>query len=427
VQYDTKDGLAGSTVYDMCQDKDGFMWFGTENGLSRYDGTKFKNYTVKDGLPDNEVLKLFPDSKGRIWIGTFNKDICYYYKGKIYNKGNTDWMKKIQLANAPLSFSENSKSAILISDYLFLYEISKDNQVMDLNKLPDLQRFKTLKKVPVTNFYNDDFSLLVSDSLFNLKNKRLLFFNNSPKLTDRSVVLKVFPNGDIIARELEETRINQTYTNSKTLFVSTTNGSWLIDTISFKMKYKFLAGVKITHTIMDSESNIWFSTIGEGIFKLPSLQIKNILFNSKQFKEKEIFTLSGSKEGIYCGLGFSRVGIVKNNSFSKILNFERFTSKSENNSSRNILHSSYLLENGVAIFGFDAFLVKYGNGKTLVKDIIATKSIEEIDEKKVLVGTYSQAIILDHSDFNIIDTIYNGRCTKVFYDEGNYYIGTING
>lgn len=64
INYTPKDGLAGSTVYSICQDKDGFMWFGTENGLSRFDGTHFKNFTIKDGLPDNEVLKVFPDSQG---------------------------------------------------------------------------------------------------------------------------------------------------------------------------------------------------------------------------------------------------------------------------------------------------------------------------------------------------------------------------
>ena len=75
INYDTKDGLAGSTVYSMCQDKDGFIWFATENGLSRYDGTHFKNFTVKDGLPDNEVLLVYADSKSRIWIGTFSNQV----------------------------------------------------------------------------------------------------------------------------------------------------------------------------------------------------------------------------------------------------------------------------------------------------------------------------------------------------------------
>src|SRR5215813_3708700 len=86
--YDTKDGLAGTVVYDAVQDNEGFMWFATENGLSRFDGKSFRNFTIKDGLPDNEILKLFLDSKDRLWIMPFKQAICYYYKGKIYNSGN---------------------------------------------------------------------------------------------------------------------------------------------------------------------------------------------------------------------------------------------------------------------------------------------------------------------------------------------------
>ena len=62
--YGTKEGLAGSNVYSAIQDKEGFMWFATETGLSRFDGVHFKNFTIEDGLPDNEILKFFCDSKG---------------------------------------------------------------------------------------------------------------------------------------------------------------------------------------------------------------------------------------------------------------------------------------------------------------------------------------------------------------------------
>src|SRR5882757_3455193 len=78
--YDIGDGLAGSVVYCITQDKDGFIWAGTETGVSRFDGTHFKNYTVSDGLPDIEVLQLFGDSKGRVWMAPFRKSICYYHK-----------------------------------------------------------------------------------------------------------------------------------------------------------------------------------------------------------------------------------------------------------------------------------------------------------------------------------------------------------
>src|SRR6185437_8538531 len=66
--YDIADGLAGSVVYCITQDKDGFIWTGTETGVSRFDGTHFKTFTVADGLPDIEVLEMFGDSKGRVWM-----------------------------------------------------------------------------------------------------------------------------------------------------------------------------------------------------------------------------------------------------------------------------------------------------------------------------------------------------------------------
>ena len=50
-----------------------------------------------------------------------------------------------------------------------------------------------------------------------------------------------------------------------------------------------------------------------------------------------------------------------------------------------------------------------------------------MEESKVLVGTYCNAIILDQNDFSVLDTLYEGRCTKVFYHRGKSYIGTLNG
>ena len=79
------DGLPSNTVYDICQDDEGYMWFATENGLSRYDGEHFKNFTIMDGLPDTEVLSFFKDSRKRIWFSTLNGKIGYLEKGKFHN------------------------------------------------------------------------------------------------------------------------------------------------------------------------------------------------------------------------------------------------------------------------------------------------------------------------------------------------------
>src|SRR5690348_2184853 len=115
-QYNIKEGLAGSTVYCSLQDKDGFMWFGTETGLSRFDGSNFTNFTTADGLTDNEILKMFCDSKGRLWLSLFKKDLCYYYKGKIYNRNNDSILSHLHLTDVAWQVCEDAHENILIME-----------------------------------------------------------------------------------------------------------------------------------------------------------------------------------------------------------------------------------------------------------------------------------------------------------------------
>jgi len=67
-------GLSQSTVFDLLQDKDGFIWIATQNGLNRFDGYQFKIYKRNPddpaALSDDFVNTLFQDSRGIIWVGT---------------------------------------------------------------------------------------------------------------------------------------------------------------------------------------------------------------------------------------------------------------------------------------------------------------------------------------------------------------------
>ena len=69
-----EDGLSQSTVYCMLQDQKGFMWFGTPNGLNRYDGYSFMVYNHNpldsNSLSDNGITSVLEDSQGFIWEGT---------------------------------------------------------------------------------------------------------------------------------------------------------------------------------------------------------------------------------------------------------------------------------------------------------------------------------------------------------------------
>ena len=69
-QVSTKDGLAQSQVRTIAQDAQGYLWFGTLGGASRFDGREFVNYALTDGLPDPQVSAMVLDKKGTLFLGS---------------------------------------------------------------------------------------------------------------------------------------------------------------------------------------------------------------------------------------------------------------------------------------------------------------------------------------------------------------------
>ncbi len=63
-------GLRDLSVTSLCQDRRGFLWIGTPNGLFRYDGHRLLGFTTRDGLPDASITALHESSDGTLWVGT---------------------------------------------------------------------------------------------------------------------------------------------------------------------------------------------------------------------------------------------------------------------------------------------------------------------------------------------------------------------
>ena len=68
------DGLSQAAVNSIVQDRQGFIWFGTQEGLNRYDGYEFAVYqkdpTEPHSLSHDWIWTLFVDNSGRLWVGT---------------------------------------------------------------------------------------------------------------------------------------------------------------------------------------------------------------------------------------------------------------------------------------------------------------------------------------------------------------------
>ncbi len=122
-QVKVEDGLSQSTVNCMLQDRKGFLWFGSANGLNRYDGYNFSvfvnNSLDTTTISDNGILSLFEDKNGFIWIGTVGGVLNKYDRKKgtfkryhFTEETKTDRDPDEKYFDFPLPYSRNSNNSI---------------------------------------------------------------------------------------------------------------------------------------------------------------------------------------------------------------------------------------------------------------------------------------------------------------------------
>lgn len=112
--FTTKDGLVNDVVLCMMEDKKGNIWFGTDNGVSRFKENKFYNYTTKDGLSDNSVNCITQDKTGKIWFGT-RGGISWYDPTQTHLPGTKSFTnftidENLSFHNVRCILEDNSKS-----------------------------------------------------------------------------------------------------------------------------------------------------------------------------------------------------------------------------------------------------------------------------------------------------------------------------
>lgn len=121
--------LPANVIYTLFTDRDGFLWVGTTDGVFRYDGYQFHQFTIQDGLIDNDVFQMTQDSIGRIWFLTNKGWPCYYHAGRFYSGKNTEWLASIRPIKMAISiYVEPKGNKIWYASLDTVYAI-EDNQV----------------------------------------------------------------------------------------------------------------------------------------------------------------------------------------------------------------------------------------------------------------------------------------------------------
>lgn len=329
--YSTKDGLAGNHVYHAVQDKEGYLWFATETGVSQFDGQHFVNFTCEQGLPSNEILKLFVDSKGRVWMMPFVNQICYYFKGKIYNSNNDSLIKKIKIKAFILDIKEDRLGNLFFIEQLNgLFAIDNKGDVIKynneiccaaigLNKNGDLNLFAVLgnndsssrnAKIYSIDIYNHSFRINKINSNVQFKidkvsqcliGKNIFVYSNRKKNTA--------PSGDLCFNSSEfgikvvkiEQGINSiNQINDSICFINTSNGLIEYDVKSNIFKEKIILDENVVFSFVDNEYTNWIITSSNGVYKKAATNVTNYQLPLTIRKNENIVSLVFKDDKKYC-------------------------------------------------------------------------------------------------------------------------------
>lgn len=149
IKYTVNDGLVANPVRCIYQDSKGFIWIGTFEGLSRYDGYKFTNYTTSNGLSHNFINSLF-EINGKLLIAENN--------GAVDVIQNNSIQKGFMLASAANVIMPYKDRLLISTDKNGFYEYKNDSIIHPAQQITGMSLGHFIS-------YND--SLLLSDGIDN--------------------------------------------------------------------------------------------------------------------------------------------------------------------------------------------------------------------------------------------------------------------
>lgn len=245
-----KDGLPQNKVKSLVYDKYKYIWIGTQNGISKYNGYSFKNYS---GILGKEVTALFLDNINNLWIGTREG---LYVLDRVSDKlvfVSADYIRDITQYKQNIYF--------ITPDHIFC--LNKERQITQI-KMSD--RFYDLRKLVFYKGYlHIGFGKNNGLKKFELKSNKITHINN------------IVNNSTIYCLKIIDEK----------LWVGTSTGKLYVQ----KMSNLDSIPLKNNHPIQDISAvrnNIWVGTDGNGIFTLKNNYVLDKHYFDLPNKKNEI-------------------------------------------------------------------------------------------------------------------------------------------
>ncbi len=456
-RYTVDNGLPSSVVYHVFQDTNGYIWFATANGVSRYDGYRFENFDLQSGLVDNDVFEIYEDYKHRIWFIPMSGKLAYYENGKVVSyKYNNKIKDHLPSSRGPIKCSfyvDNLDNIYLGLKQFGLISISPEgiyrkHQVeKDINiSAEELSNRKILISSP--NHYDQKYFRFQGNyqsfkiSLLNQIHYKgyihhHLFFQTAPdsslicslmqsifKVKSGKVITNVRKNQEIIWMSID---------GKNNLWVAPQGGGiecYSNYDIEKKPQMNFLRDIQVTSVLQDREGAYWFSSLNDGVFYCSEINFVNYSKENDLF-DNRINAITANHDEVYIGYEFGFIDLLKNN---KITHFYSNNNLVKYSSVRNILIDS--LNKSIWVSSIDKiYLIKnnqvIGLGRTPNKITINPREVIKSSFGGYWIGSTTGLVKYVNGKF-IYDSDFKKDFTGLIYDlvednNGVVWFCSING
>jgi signal transduction histidine kinase/ligand-binding sensor domain-containing protein/DNA-binding response OmpR family regulator len=437
-KFSNKEGFNQNTINAISQDRYGFLWFGTPNGLIKYDGYEFETYTTQTKtngrISSNKITSLFNDSNGILWIGTnVGLNIYVPWLEKFYKIPLTSKLNISHISSGPngaIWFSADNKLyACIVTDVVQgIFKVSgnfldsytnvsiinqfsfTDNNTLILatsNSLKELYFNKGTIGIDaiierIINFENFD-----NQNVTSIKNvKNILWIGTSDGLFKTS-----FENSRIHIIRKYDTNISQNKTKFpliiNTIFKDKNGAIWVGTKESGLLKYSepedefisytyesknnlSLSSNRINAIFQDNYDVLWIGTAQGGINKLDIAQKQFINYSKNPYENQSITDnlitsiLEDSRGKLWISTYnkdlFRSTKAINDNTAHNI-KFENLSNQYDLFSANYIIRCIYEDKKGYIWFGTDTNILVYDPIKNSFKKIILKNKGEIIPEQ----------------------------------------------
>ena len=265
VKYSTAMGLSSNNQSCVVQDKQGFIWIGTGDGLNRFDGQSFKVYKnnpkSNTSLKSNIITCLFCDSNGQLWVGTYGGGLSRY------NKEKDNFSTYISDPNNPKALLTDEINAIAEDKYKNLWIGTSGGGLYQYD-----QKINGFIRYAVSSDQKPNSKTIANNSINCIKQDNdilwitytigiLTAFNTT------EMSFKHYKLFDIASHQAADFSVNSIVIDKNLVWISTwTKGIWIFDKIIGKAhQYEKESNRYINFVFKDKDDRLWYNPEDGGL------------------------------------------------------------------------------------------------------------------------------------------------------------------